>query len=323
MKAMILAAGLGTRLRPLTNRIPKPAVPLLNVPMLLYNEFLLRELRPKSLVVNTHHLPEKIRELQSRFSVKDVIWSDEQPVVLGSGGGIWKAREFLKGEGDFIVANGDNVLIPSESDFLQRFADRHRKERPLATLMAIEHPDAGTKFNALWVDDSGHLLGVGTEKLSDRGYHFVGVQMFSQKIFDWLKPGESNIFRDVLLPAVKAGQKVTVCLSKARWYETGDERSYLETTRELANLLWAKENSKEKIFLQHLLQTHAPKMKVPGKNEAFIAPGSVIEKGCRFEGVVILGRNVQILNNSFLSDVVVMDQTVVSASTTSRNRIIF
>jgi mannose-1-phosphate guanylyltransferase len=323
MKAMILAAGLGTRLRPLTDKIPKPAVPLLNVPMLLYNEFLLRELPIRSLVINTHHLSEQIRSLQSRLTVRDVHWSHEQPEILGSGGGIWNAKKYLAGESEFVVANGDNVLIPTEGEFLKKFVDRHYEERPLATLMAIEHPDAGTKFNALWVDDSGQLLGVGTKKLSDRGYHFVGVQMYSQKIFDYLPVGESSIFGDVLLPAIESGAKVTVHLGKARWFETGDEKNYLVATQELANILWSEKNSVEKIFLQHLLQAHAPTMKLPAKSEPFRGSGSIVERGCNLTGVVVLGHDVKVLGGASLENVVVLENTVIPPSTTSRNRIIF
>ena len=98
MKAMILAAGFGTRLQPLTHKVPKPMVPIMNRPILEHTIHLLRSHGIQDITVNLHHLPEIIKEYFGNgkdFGVK-LHWSFE-PEILGTAGGIKKAQQFLEG----------------------------------------------------------------------------------------------------------------------------------------------------------------------------------------------------------------------------------
>ncbi|MBX9768009.1 MAG: NTP transferase domain-containing protein, partial [Bdellovibrionales bacterium] len=149
MKAMILAAGLGTRLRPATLKIPKPAIPLLNVPLVGYSIYLLKAAGVKELVCNTHHLPDIMRDavlrmtghnsggpggsLTSIFSRVD--FSDEEGMILGSAGGLKHAQKFLKGTGEFFLANGDEVFFPKNPQILKRLQEVRQRTSALATLL--------------------------------------------------------------------------------------------------------------------------------------------------------------------------------------------
>jgi mannose-1-phosphate guanylyltransferase len=325
MNAMILAAGLGTRLRPLTDRIPKPAVPFLNVPLLLYNEYLLRQLHFDKIVVNTHHLPKQIENVASRFAVRNVIFSHEAPHILGSGGGIWKAQSHLTGQGDFIVCNGDSVLLPKEKELLPNFLKAHRASGALATVMVMKHPEVGRQFNGVWLDSSNRLVGLGkTEVAPDtRGYHFIGIMALSEKIFDYLPPGESNVFHDAILPALARGEKVFGYPAQVEWFETGDEISYLAATKSVVDILWAPENSIQKTFLQHFLKDHLPKMKIPRPGEPITGEGTHVESGATLEGIVVLGSHVRVSSNARLRNVVVLDNTQIGDSVTVENHIIY
>ena len=109
MKAMILAAGFGTRLRPLTHTVPKPMVPILNRPMLEHTIHLLRTHGIQDITVNLHHLPEVLIDYFGEgpdFGVQ-LHWSHESE-ILGTAGGIKRAQKFLDGE-TFVVINSDVV----------------------------------------------------------------------------------------------------------------------------------------------------------------------------------------------------------------------
>ncbi|MES2962382.1 MAG: sugar phosphate nucleotidyltransferase, partial [Bdellovibrionota bacterium] len=133
MKAMMLTAGLGTRLRPVTNFYAKPTVPFLGVPLAYFGRAILEQAGATSFVMNTHHLPEQINALADRMRVEGlkVETSHEAAAPLGSGGGIWKARKFLEGDGDFLVANGDEIILPHRPDVLREFVAAHSAKKAL------------------------------------------------------------------------------------------------------------------------------------------------------------------------------------------------
>src|SRR5919108_2695 len=137
MKALILAAGYGTRLRPLTERIPKPLLPVAGQPILVWNLLLLKRHGITDVVINLHHLGEQIVQAignGSRFGMR-VAYSHE-PTLLGTGGGIQQAAPLLK-DGPFLVVNGDTL---SACDLTELIA-AHRAGKASATLVLREDAD--------------------------------------------------------------------------------------------------------------------------------------------------------------------------------------
>lgn len=243
MKGMILAAGLGTRLRPLTNTIPKPAIPLLNVPLGYWALYHLTQAGVNQLVVNTHHLPEKIVTLfeSVRDKVSTLKFTYEKEKILGSGGGIGHARMFLRPsvsifsklfkskarlaeEYSFWVANGDEVLLPEDTYLFKKTWDAHLKNSNLATLIVIENPDVGTKFGGVWCDDEMNVRGFGKTAPSSglKGYHFTGFQVLNTRVLEFIPEGESNIFYDILVSSIAKNERVQAILAKGIWLETGN-----------------------------------------------------------------------------------------------------
>ncbi|MFO0707084.1 MAG: nucleotidyltransferase family protein [Nitrospira sp.] len=137
MKAMILAAGLGTRLRPLTNTIPKPLLPSA-ARLIVWNLLLLKRHGFRDVVINLHHLGPMIEQALgdgSRFGLR-LIYSHE-PVILGTGGGIKQAELHFSGE-PVLILNGDTLF---ELD-LGALCSFHRERKALATLVLREDPEA-------------------------------------------------------------------------------------------------------------------------------------------------------------------------------------
>ena len=107
---MILAAGLGTRLRPLTDTVPKPLLPVAGTPAVVRLMRWLRGAGIREIVINLHHLPDRIEDALGNGDLFDVdIVYSREPELLGTGGGIKKALTLL-GDGPFLVINGDVVF---------------------------------------------------------------------------------------------------------------------------------------------------------------------------------------------------------------------
>ncbi|MCB0350245.1 MAG: hypothetical protein KDD38_03620 [Bdellovibrionales bacterium] len=206
MNALMLSAGLGTRFRPVTDRVAKPAIPFLNVPLLGYSLYYLENLfsenlgvgindkscRLENLVLNTHHLPASVEGAANCLTHGQdyrVLFSFE-PEILGSGGGILKARELLgagpiagsragggadggadagsraganaesvaasrAGANDFIVCNADEVLLFNHSRGFAPLVEFHKSSGALATLLTTDHPEAGKTLGGVWAEAGG------------------------------------------------------------------------------------------------------------------------------------------------------------------------
>lgn len=137
MKAMIFAAGLGTRLKPLTDQLPKALIPVSGKPMLQWVIEKLIKAGVDICVINVHHHASQIKSFISKLSYPGVQFhiSDESQQLMDTGGGLVKAASLLEG-GPFFVYNAD-VLCDID---LKAMLEMHRKHRPLATLAVSERP---------------------------------------------------------------------------------------------------------------------------------------------------------------------------------------
>ncbi|MEO8209796.1 MAG: sugar phosphate nucleotidyltransferase [bacterium] len=188
MKAMILSAGFGTRLIPYTNILPKALIKYQNIPMINYQIERLKNAGIKEIIVNAHHLPEKIIEYFSKnqFNLKiNVIVEDE---ILGTGGGILNAEKFLKDEKFFLVMNVD-----IETDFeIGKIITHHKLHNPFATVVVQKRKT--TKY--LELDSGMKLVGRQNENSKEHNlFAFNGIHIISNRIF---KKGFKIKFEDIL-----------------------------------------------------------------------------------------------------------------------------
>lgn len=179
MPALVLAAGLGLRLRPLTHVRAKPAIPVAGQPIVRRIIRWLAAHQVTDLVINLHHLPHTLTTLVgdgSDLAVR-VRYSWESPMVLGSAGGPRQALDILGAETFFLV-NGDTL---TDVD-LGRLAAAHAANGALVTLALARHHDP-QRYGGVRLDDGGRVIGFAPRGAADGSFHFVGVQVASAEAF--------------------------------------------------------------------------------------------------------------------------------------------
>lgn len=329
MNVMMLTAGEGTRLRPHTTFMPKPAISFLNVPLYAYSLYFLNEIKIRKVVMNTFHLPSKLKSTVRSFKHNYAIYFSDEETLLGSGGGVGHARAYFQAEGDFILMNGDEVIIPRENDQIKKAIEHHKSSGAIATLLVIEHPEVGTKFGGVWVDGLNKVQGFGKEKVatSVKGYHYIGVTIFSEKIFNYIKPGESNILYDAVTDAIKDGQTANAFNFPCTWFETGNEADFRTATHKCLDMLAQK--TPESKYLFNIVRWRAPNSEFVQMNNRVILADKkldfdfevmlgynvlgedvVLKKGCRLKNCII-GPHVRIEKADHLENVMIInDQDV-------------
>jgi mannose-1-phosphate guanylyltransferase len=221
---MILSAGLGTRLRPLTDRCAKPLVPVGDRPALAHLIDRLRAAGVDRVVVNAHHHLDMLRAFADASAG---IALSEEPELLGTAGGVAHARELL-GEGDVLLHNGD---ILSDLDVRLVVAAHSEFGAPAATMVVQPlAPGAGT----VGMDEEGRIVRLRGERFGAerRGGEFVGVYVLSGALRARL-PERGGMVEDVLVPALARGEIVRAMLFDGRWRDIGTLAGYLE-----ANAAW-------------------------------------------------------------------------------------
>jgi len=223
--AMVLAAGLGVRLRPLTLTCPKPLLPIVGEPIL---HIALRSLKREGfskVVINLHHLGHMIKESVgdgSAFGL-EVFYSEEDK-ILGTGGGI-KAAQHLLGADTFMVINSD---IITDAPFAEIW-DYHLKMGGVATLVVKDDPSL-TGWGAIKIDENGRLRQI----LGKPGYRgalksslFTGIQVLEPIFFDFLEPGKkASSTQDVYPVMLEKGYAIYCFEYFGRFVDIGISEGY-------------------------------------------------------------------------------------------------
>lgn len=191
-RAMVLAAGLGTRMRPLTNHIPKPLVKVRGKPLIDHVIDRLAGAGVGLVVVNVHHHAALMREHLAKRRDVEIRVSDESERVLGSGGGIFKALPLFDGE-PFFVHNADSIWVEGYGHALARMIARWNSEdmdalllaAPLVNAIGYEGP------GDFLMDADGRLSRVPEQRLSP--FAFPGVQIIHPRFFDGCSGGDFSI----------------------------------------------------------------------------------------------------------------------------------
>lgn len=235
MNAIILSAGFGTRMQPYTNRIAKPAIEFLTVPMLGYSLFYLEALELEKVVCNLHYKPETIKECLRNLILGpyEVLYSEETPEILDSAGGIKQALKFVDKTKSVIVMNGDTVCLFKDPKILKNAVDVHESRGSLATFILIPQKGAGRNYSALWTDKAGFIKARGVDYFNQglTPYHYTGCCILDPVLFAQLPEGPQHLLKDVILPAIDEGKEIDSYIAKeALWLETGNPEDYFKAT---------------------------------------------------------------------------------------------
>jgi aminoglycoside/choline kinase family phosphotransferase/dTDP-glucose pyrophosphorylase len=231
MKALVLAAGLGTRLLPHTRHTPKPLFTVGGRPLLDIAIRRLVEAGAEAIVVNTHHLHERIEAFLDTGDYPVPVTHRHEPDILGTGGAIRNLSDFWD-DRPFWVVNSD---IYTDID-LRAVADFHRSHSHPATLALVDDP----RFNTVRVDARRRIVGFdppdprdGAPPPAER-LTFTGIQVLDPEILAFLPPAGPASSIDAFRSMIDSGRTLAAWVAAgARWTDLGTPDRYLETAREV------------------------------------------------------------------------------------------
>ena len=226
MKALIFAAGLGTRLRPLTDKLPKALVPVAGKPMLQWVTEKFIASGVTDIVVNVHHHPDMLIDFINNFNYPGIQFhiSDERDQLLDTGGGLKKAEVYLNGPDPFIVHNAD---VLSNID-LRVMLDYHKRKKPLVTLAVSARK---TSRHFLWAGcrlagwenkiSCEKILCQPNEKIILRQLAFSGIHVLDPKIFSLINETGSFPIKDLYLRLAASHHIAAYEHDPRHWFDIG------------------------------------------------------------------------------------------------------
>jgi mannose-1-phosphate guanylyltransferase len=290
MKAAVLAAGLGTRLRPLTDLCPKPLLPVLNRPLLGVVLAQLEAAGAFQVAVNTHHLADQVHDFLKAQPWSFLLSVSHETEILGTGGGLRQLGEILR-EGPFLAINAD---ILTDLDLAEVY--RGHREGAVSTL--VLHDCA--PYNNVWVKD-GAVVSVGAPPpggdAAAQPLAYTGVQVVDSKMMHYLPPaGEPGDLVRAWREAIAAGERLASLTVRGHfWQDLGTPANYLAAHR-------------------RLLAGASPRLGryFPGLTDPLIGPGARIGAGAHFDGGVCLGSDVAVGEGASLRNTVIWDRAAIA-----------
>lgn len=243
MKAIILAAGKGERLRPLTENLPKPMICINGKPVLEYLILLCKKHGVTEIGINTSYLPEKIKEYfgdGSKWGVKLYFSFEEE--LLGTSGALNNFRDFLKDDSFFLIY-GDNVTDINLTELM----NFHKKNQSMATLALRKKSVSKKPVSLVFVDDNFKITNF-VEKPSDQLFHDLckefyfsnsGIYALDKKILDYVPKGYSDFAYDLFPKMLENKEKLFAFMMDNYYFrEVGTVEKYELAKKEIESGLY-------------------------------------------------------------------------------------
>jgi NDP-sugar pyrophosphorylase family protein len=231
-QAFVLGAGLGTRLRPLTDDLPKPLVPIFQKRLITFAFDQLIDIGITKFFVNTHHLPERFREIFPKSKYRDrQIDFHHEPVLLETAGGIANIADSLSPE-PLLIYNGDILTdLP-----IERLIDNHLQAGNMVTLALRS---AGGPRHIAFDPGAGRVIDIRNQLGTGAADEFVftGVYVVDRKFVDLLQRGVKSSVSPHFLELIRQGKRLgAIVLDDGHWWDVGNREAYLQLHRELPAL---------------------------------------------------------------------------------------
>ncbi|MGF1589924.1 MAG: sugar phosphate nucleotidyltransferase [Pleurocapsa sp.] len=322
MKAMILAAGKGTRVRPITYTIPKPLIPILQKPVMEFLLELLRQHGFDQIMVNVSHLAHEIegyfRDGQ-RFGV-DIGYSFEGSIVdgelvgeaVGSAGGLRKIQDFNAFFDDtFVVMCGD-ALIDLD---LTAAVKQHRAKGAIATVITKKVPrEDVSSYGVVVTDDQGRIKSFQEKPSVDKALSTdinTGIYIFEPEIFDYIPPNQEFDIGGELFPKLVAKQAAFYAVSMDfEWVDIGKVPDYWHAvrgvlTREIKNVNIPGTEVAPGIYTGLNVAVNWDKVDITGP--VYIGGMTKIEDGAKIIGPAMIGPNCYICSGATVDNSVIFE----------------
>ncbi len=284
MKGLVVAAGLGTRMRPLTDFWPKPLVPFLGTSALMMSMRLLDKAGCTALAVNSHHLAEQVEAFAKQYHLLTGrrIHVSHEPTILGTGGLYNPLRRWL-GDDELVVVNGDIV----HNIDVAALVNRHRLSRGVATMALLPRPISGEKPV---YEVGGCVASIGDEVPHGVPRNFACAQVLSPAFLDLLpKEGESHVITQGYRVAMARGMKIGAFVHEGYWHDLRDPQFFWDAIVDMM----ARQHGKaleNYVFVETGSRVH-PSAKL---EDCVIFPGAEVEAGAEVRGALILPDGVRV-----------------------------
>jgi mannose-1-phosphate guanylyltransferase len=295
-QAFVLGAGLGTRLRPLTEDLPKPLIPIFQKPLITFALDHLCDLGIESFIINTHHLAPQFDRIfpDGSYAGRPVSLVHE-PVLLGTGGGIKNIEALLRDE-PFIVYSGDLL-----TDFdLAPLVDEHFRAGNDVTL-ALRR----TKLGADVAWRAGRVIDIANRYGHAGEYDFQGVSIWNPEVFPRIPAGRSISFIPIVVDWIGQGGRIGgVVLEDRKWFNIGSRAEYLDAHRTI------KEEGWKPIYMKTANWPNP------------IARDAVIEPGAQLAGFYSIGAGCRIGADAILENTILWPCAQIASRSRLRNCIV-
>jgi len=312
MKAMVLAAGFGTRLQPLTRVLPKPMFPVLGRPLLSHTFDILESANITDVAVNVHHLPDFIINYFEKEKPPDLnLHFSREEKILGTAGGIKKMESFLEG-GPFILINSDIITDIK----LDKVIDFHKKNNSKLTLV-VRQDISPEQYDSIEICKDGRIVHfVGASSMNIPGnttrVMFTGIQIIEPEIFKRIPEGQfcgttENIFPQMIQDEVP----VYGYVYNGYWKDMGNRENYLQVNSDALD---------ERVSLKGVSPNEL--------NNSLIIPPVLVDRHCQIAEnsqigpYTVIGPNCNIKSGAIIANSILWEGVTIGACSIVKGSVI-
>ena len=306
-KAMVMAAGVGSRLDPLTKNLPKPLVPVLNMPVMDILLYKLSACGVKDVIANTYYLSEQIHSRYEKNCPVNIKFECEAQ-LSGTAGGVKKCEYFFKEEDNFLVVSADGF---HDAD-IEKIIESHEKSGCIATMAIVSVPmEEVSNYGVVVFSEDNKVLGFQEKPpVEEAQSNFVntGIYVFSSRIFDFIPANTAYDFAKNVFPALlDANENINVYKMDNYWSDIGTIAQYIQSNKDAL-----------------CERVGVPFAKIINGSDSVhvIGEGTVLPDSAQLSEFCVIGKNCRIGRNTTLKNVILWDNVRIADNVTIENTVV-